>query len=124
EDQAWSSLLIWQDLNGDGYSQEEELNDLEYYDIVSIDLDATEVSQENQGHSVTHTSTFTVNDGSGSESYAVHDVWFEYDNMNSSYNEEVLLSPSAFFLPTARGYGNLPDLYIALSLDNDDQDPD
>src|SRR5690606_40184982 len=115
EDQAWSGLLIWQDLNGDGYSQEDELNTLEYYDIISIDLNATEVSQTNQGHNVSHVSTFTIDNGSGSETHAIHDIWFQYDDVNTQYIGEVILDVKALLLPIdLRGYGTLPDLHIAL----------
>ncbi|MFN3826112.1 MAG: calcium-binding protein [Micavibrio sp.] len=116
-DEVWDDLIIWIDSNENGYSEETELYILADHDIISIDLGATEVSQTNQGHAVTHISTFTVDTGSGTANYAVHDVWFQYDKMNSIYAAELELQEAVFYMPTMRGYGDLPDLHIAMSLD-------
>lgn len=47
----------------------------------------------------------------------VVDAWFAYDNHNTVYNGDYTLDVRTLFLPDARGYGNLPDLHIAMSLD-------
>ncbi len=119
EDAVWGDLIIWQDHDEDGVSEYGEIYTLSDHAIISIDLNATEVSQTNQGHAVTHTSTFTVDDGvGGPQNYGVHDVWFEFDQTNSSYIESYSLISEVFGLPTQRGYGTIPDLHISISLDN------
>lgn len=118
EDAIYEDLIMWVDANENGLSEEAELYTLSDLDIISINLNATPVSQTNQGHAVTHTSTFTVDTGSGLDARAVHDVWFQNDNVNTTYREDVEFDPAVLFLPSMRGYGNLPDLYIAMSMDN------
>src|SRR5262249_8179003 len=46
------------------------------------------------------------------------------DNVNSTFVQDYELDPAALFLPMLRGYGILPDLHIAMSIDNDGGDPD
>lgn len=119
EDAVWENLIIWQDTNENGYSDTGELYAMGHFDIVSINLDAAQVSQTNQGHAVTHTSTFIVDDGvSPPETRIISDVWFQHDAVNSSFASVFAPDPQAFFLPTLRGYGTIPDLHIAMSLDN------
>ncbi|MHA6345368.1 calcium-binding protein [Roseivivax sp. CAU 1761] len=119
QDSVWDGLIVWQDVNEDGFSDSAELHGVADFDIVSFDLDATEVSQTNQGHVVTHTSTFTIDDGiNPQETRAIHDVWFSYDTINTVYNQEFTYIEAAFYLPIVRGYGTMPDLSISISLDD------
>ncbi len=49
----------------------------------------------------------------------VHDVWFQYDNVNTVYAQDFNPDVRVAFLPKLRGYGLLPDLFVAMSLDNE-----
>lgn len=119
-DDNFDDLLIWRDLNQNGYSETNELFTLADLDIVSIDLNATSVSQTNAGHDVSHISTYTVDDGiNPSSQLAIHDVWFQFDNVNTVYAENFDLDPAVITLPMLRGYGEIPDLSVSMSLDND-----
>lgn len=119
DDVVWDDLIIWQDVNENGYSEETELYTLADHNIISLNLDATEVSQVNQGNDVTHIGSFTVDAGSGAVNYAMHDVWFKYDNTNTIYVGDYDLDFDALMLPVdLRGYGRVADLYIAMSKDN------
>ena len=60
-DADFEKLLVWQDLNQDGKSQEGELQTLSDWNITEIDLSATEVTVTQDGHDISHTSTFTMN---------------------------------------------------------------
>jgi hypothetical protein len=126
EDQHWEDLVIWQDANGDGVADFiwGEVQSLDAYDIVSLDLNATEVSQTSAGHRISHTSTYTYDTGSGTATRDMADVWFEHDKSSTRYAQDYTFDLRAAYLIGARGYGTLPDLHIAISLDNDDQDPD
>jgi len=126
EDQHWDDLLVWQDINGDGVADFTwgEVQSLSYYSILSIDLSATEVSLTNEGHDITHTSTYTYDTGSGTATRDIVDVWFEHDKSSTRYAQDYSFDLRAAYLIGARGYGLLPDLHIAISLDNDDEDED
>ncbi|MDX1217372.1 type I secretion C-terminal target domain-containing protein [Sinorhizobium medicae] len=120
EDAIWSDLQIWQDADEDGIADDGELAALGDHNIIRINLDAVAVEQTNEGHPVSHTGTFVVDNGvSGPVSRIVHDVWFNYDDVASRYAQSYTFDMRAAYLPTLRGYGELPDLHIAMSLDND-----
>jgi Ca2+-binding RTX toxin-like protein len=124
-DTAFADLIVWRDLNQNGKSEANELFSLDDLNIVSINLNATQVLQTNAGHDVTHVSTYTVDDGvSGPQVLSIVDVWFEYDDTNTEFAGNFTLDVAALFSVQQRGYGTLPDLFIASSMDNDLEDPD
>ncbi|NQZ13432.1 MAG: type I secretion C-terminal target domain-containing protein, partial [Alphaproteobacteria bacterium] len=75
-DQAWSLLQVWQDVNGDAYSQADELFTLDQLGIQSISLDVTDVDLEIAGNDVTAVSDVTLEDGTILNAY---DAWFSYE---------------------------------------------
>ena len=113
-DAAFNDLVVWIDANTDGYSQAEELYTLDELGITSINLNAAAVNYKIDGNPISSESTFTMN----GETRTIVDAWLNYDNVNTVYAGEYTLDVRALFLPTVRGYGNMPDLYIAMSLDN------
>lgn len=75
-DDLFDELLVWQDKNADGVSQQGELSSLNDLGIAAISLNATETGQTSQGDGagyVSHTSTLTFEDGSTS---TVGEAWF------------------------------------------------
>lgn len=124
-DDDFSNLIIWQDLNQNGISETGELQSLGYWNIVSIDLNASMPSNLFiEGHNISHVSSYTVDDGvSGPQTLEIVDVWFGFNNTLSHFVQDYTLDPEALFLTTMRGYGDLPDLHITVSSDNDDLDP-
>lgn len=119
EDAVWDDLIVWQDSDENGVSESGELYTMGDFDIVSISLTSTEVSQTNQGHDVTHTGTFTVDDGvNPPDTRVVHDVWFQYDTVNTVYDQDYETEEAVLYMPGLRGYGTLPDLHISMSLDS------
>lgn len=114
-DADFANLLIWNDANGDALSQTSELNSLSYYNIVSIDLAGITPSTSSvNGNAISHTSTVTFANASTA---VIADAWFVHDNLNSYYVGEYELNVDALLLPALRGYGELPDLHIAMSRD-------
>lgn len=114
-DDAWDSLLVWQDSNGDAVSQSGELAALASLGIVGIDLAGVEASTATiSGNPISHTSTFKYSDGSTD---AIVDAWFVHDDVNMVQVTDYVLDARALFLPTLRGFGQLPDLHIAMSED-------
>lgn len=124
-DAAFADLIVWRDFNQNGRSEANELFSLDDLNIVSINLNATQVLQTNAGHNVSHVSTYTVDDGvSGPQVLSIIDVWFGYDDTNTEFAGNFTLDVAALFSVQQRGYGTLPDLFIASSVDNDLEDPD
>ena len=114
-DALFARLRVWIDANGDGISAPSELRSLAQLGIVSILLDSSEVNQAVQGHLITNDGTFTYASGATGR---ISDVWFAYDELRSRLDGNVPLDPRVFFLPTLRGYGELADLHVAMSLDD------
>ncbi len=118
-DARFNDLLIWQDTNHDGVSQPSELHTLASLNITSINLNYTDVNYAINGNTIKQESTFVI-DG---HSRTIADAWLAYDKVNTVYNGDFTLNEATYFLPTARGYGLLPDLCIAMSLDDNTSDP-
>jgi VCBS repeat-containing protein len=125
KDAAFSQVRVWQDLNQNGISEADELKTLASLNIKSIDVEGAALEQffglngggfQNiiEGNTITHKSTFTMNDGTKRE---IVDAWFDHDLTNSKYTGSYTLNPQTLFLPTLAGYGNLPDLHVAMSKD-------
>ena len=120
EDQVWGDLRVWVDANQNGYSEAEELLTLDDLNITAINLAYAEVDYEIAGNTIYQESTFTMN----GNTYDIVDVYFAGDSANSVYAQEVTLDVRVLSVPTLRGFGILPDLHIAMSLDNDPEDED
>tara|TARA_R110000868_G_scaffold390055_10_gene659585 strand:- start:4017 stop:7256 length:3240 start_codon:yes stop_codon:yes gene_type:complete len=112
-DTQFGDLLVWVDANNNGYSESEELSSLVDLGITEINLNASLVNYDIEGNNITHESTFTIN----GQTQTIVDAWFAYDNANTVYVESYSLDARAFQLPTLRGYGNIADLFIAMSQD-------
>jgi len=124
-DAQFNDLIIWRDLNGNAISEENEIFTLADFNITSIDLNASTPSGlYNEGHWISHVSSYTVDDGvNAPQTFEISDVWFEYDDVNSNFIGDYTLDIASLFVTTMRGYGELPDLHIAASIDNDVSDP-
>lgn len=125
-DAQFNDLIVWVDANANAISETNEIYTLSDFNIVSIDLNASTPSNYFiEGNLITHVSSYTVDDGvSGPQTLDIVDVWFEYNNTNTSYVGEYTLDLASLFVTTIRGYGNIPDMHIAASLDNDTSNPD
>ncbi|GGC12757.1 hypothetical protein GCM10011494_34490 [Novosphingobium endophyticum] len=114
-DDAWADLVVWQDANGDAVSQSTELLSLGSLGIVSIDLAGVAPSTTTiSGNAISHTSTFRYSNGSTD---AIVDAWFVNDKVNSYYAGDFSFDIGAAFLPTLRGFGQVADLHVTMSLD-------
>lgn len=118
DDMQWSDLKIWIDQNSDGVSQAYEIRSLDSLNITSISLSNTDAALSDNGNLITQIGSFTMDDGSGAINHAIEDVWFATDTANTRYAMDYTLDELAGYLPSSRGYGALPDLHIAMSLDN------
>ena len=97
-------------------TQDGELHTLADLGIKSIDLAGVAASTSTiDGNPISHTSTFTFDDNSTA---TIADAWFVHDTTNSYYNGDYTLDTDTLFLPDLRGYGTLPELDIAMSMDS------
>ena len=121
-DTNFAQLQIWRDLDQDGYSDVQELFTLDELSITKIDAVGNSVNITNEGHLINETAGFESADGTQHE---VANVWFNLDQFNSYYdpystfNSPVVITEQIINLPNLRGYGNLPDLRIAIAQDSD-----
>ncbi|MCB1986659.1 MAG: hypothetical protein KDF49_14665, partial [Nitrosomonas sp.] len=119
-DTVWSGLKIWNDANSDGQTQSDELHSLQDYNIQSIGLTTVVPLDPNTGGGqITHLGTVITTAGS----LGIANVDLILDNANSRYSADYSFDLRAAFLPNLRGYNDIPDLHVALSLDNNENDP-
>lgn len=115
-DTGFSDLVVWRDANSNGFTEDGELHSLTSLNIASIDLGATYENYEINGSRIWYESSYTLTD---STTRTIVDAVFDYNNMNSEHSGEVTLDIRTAFLPTLRGYGDLPDLHIVMSQNED-----
>jgi Ca2+-binding RTX toxin-like protein len=118
DDDNWADLLVWTDDNHDGISQAEELHTLDDLLITSISLDFDYVNYDINGNTIKQASTFEI-DG---HTHDIADVWFAYNTVNTVVSGGYTLDLETLSLPFQRGYGLLPSLHIAMSIDGDLKD--
>ncbi|MGH1377430.1 MAG: calcium-binding protein, partial [Alphaproteobacteria bacterium] len=112
-DAQFADLLVWVDASANGYSESDELYSLADLGITSININANLVDYYISDNHITHESTFTIN----GQTQTIVDAWFAYDNVNSHYQESYTLDFRTKFLPTLRGFGDVKDLHISMSMD-------
>ncbi len=91
-----------------------ELYTLAQLGITSIDLNYANEDYQINGNFIEQQSTFVIN----GNTQTIADAWFSYDPLNTIYDGSYTLNPEVLFLPDQRGYGQLPELAIAMSLDS------
>jgi RHS repeat-associated protein len=114
-DAKFAELRIWQDFNQNGITDPGELNPLAQLNISSISLTTTSSNVTNQGNLIRSIGKYTLANGTEREAVS---LWFAVDRLNTTYAQPYQLKTETLFLPTVRGYGKLPDLYISMSLDS------
>ncbi|KAB1085063.1 calcium-binding protein [Neorhizobium galegae] len=116
-DDAWSELVVWKDADGDARTDSGELHSLSSLNIVSFDLAGVAASTSTiNGNPISHTSTYTL---TGGTTRTIADAWFVHDNTNSFYIGDYTFDERVLFLPTLRGFGEIADLHIAMSQNED-----
>ena len=113
-DSTFLSLRVWVDANQDGRSSTNELFSLSDLAIASINISATEVNETNQGHLVSHRSSFTYTNG---QAGIIEDIHFRTDP-SAAYRllaDDFEYHPEAKVLPTLWGYGQISSTWVAYS---------
>ena len=104
-DPAYSQLMVWQDIDGDGYSSADELYTLEELGIqnISTGYANTNITDVN-GNTIKENGTFVHTDGTTG---SAADVWFHVDNMYTVADEWLDVPEDIAALPDLTGYGNV-----------------
>ena len=82
--------------------------------IASIDLAAVASGESVNGNTIGEVGSFTRSDGTTG---VVAEAFFRNDRTDSRFAGDYTLDPTTLLLPNARGYGLMPDLYVAMSMD-------
>lgn len=116
QDAAYSTLQVWRDLNGNGVSDDGELQGLAAAGVVSIGTGySTSNHTDANGHE--HRQIGTVMLASGIASTAA-DVWFKVDSTRRVNSGNIELPDDVLSQANARGFGKVQDLHQAMALDS------
>src|SRR5262249_23119733 len=113
-DPGFANLKVWVDADGDGVAQAGEVVSLASLGITAINLNASVVNETVNGNVIGGIASFARADGSTGQ---VAEAFFANDQANSHFTGNFTLNPAVLLLPNLRGYGKVPDLYIAMSQD-------
>lgn len=115
QDASYASLQVWRDLNGNGVSDEGELQSLADAGVLSISTGYTNSSHvDAHGHEHRQVATVMLSNGTAS---TAADVWFKVDSGKRVNSGDIELTPDVVFLANAKGYGKVHDLHQAMVLD-------
>lgn len=114
-DDAFASLKVWRDANGDGVSQSGELAGLTAAGVKSISLLTNSVTWSVNGNNIAKIADFTTTDGQTAQAAAVYLARQpQLSHWTPPPGFEV--DPQAAGLPELRGYGTMQDLSAAMTL--------
>lgn len=113
-DPEFASLKLWVDADGDGQTDAGELKTLAQHGITAINLAATPIEHMVNGNMIGALGSYQRANGSTGE---VAEAYFANDTALSRYEGDIEYDPDVVALPNLRGYGTVPDLWIAMSLD-------
>ncbi|WP_018713971.1 hypothetical protein, partial [Campylobacter ureolyticus] len=112
DDEIWYELVLWQDKNANGISDEGELTKLSESKIKAIDLRYTNVSKEFLENHIKQTTKVIFSDEKTAEAV---DVNFKVD-LSDTIMPETKISKDILVLPNVDGKGNLYDLHSAMMM--------
>ncbi|NLV25540.1 MAG: calcium-binding protein, partial [Deltaproteobacteria bacterium] len=123
-DAQWSDLRVWQDLNQDGVSQEEELKTMTEAGIAAIPVEKTEhLAVLNNGNALADLGSYLRTDGSEGATGTVGqlaDIDLSVDTFHTQFVDSIPTTPETEALPDMGGSGQVRDLRQAASMDTDE----
>ncbi|MEO1324682.1 MAG: hypothetical protein AAFV59_16945 [Pseudomonadota bacterium] len=118
QDAIYTSLLLWQDGNGNALSETGELSALSASGIISIDVTPTTGLNHyfEAGNQIPRLSQVTWSDGSLTN---IGDVQFNHNSAETSWDlpDGFELDPDVVDLPWLRGHGEVRDSWVEMSED-------
>ena len=105
-DSVYSMLKIWNDSNSNGKTDEGELHTLDYYNVTSISLNAseTEITDPETGTIISKSSTARIIRDGKTENTDISEFWFRADKADTTQGDTVTM-------------GNVPDISAAIEND-------
>jgi plastocyanin len=113
-DPAYASLAVWEDGTGDGVFNPTNVVSLADAGITSISLNTSSANTAIGGSTITQTSTVTFANGTSTE---IAQVDLGYNPDETTYTGSYTKTTQIGGLPNIRGYGNVANLDISMSLD-------
>ncbi|MCM1552490.1 MAG: DUF2974 domain-containing protein, partial [Butyrivibrio sp.] len=107
EDEIYSKLLLWQDKNGDGISQEDELYTLEQLGIESISL-------QHRPEEGVNVADVNFEDGTSGR---IGEFAFDSNLYDTIDDDEVEISEEIQALPNVRAMGSVESLHVLMQRD-------
>ncbi|WP_349617383.1 calcium-binding protein [Azotobacter salinestris] len=116
QDTAYTTLKIWKDIDGDGYSRQDELFILAEAGVKSISTGYVLANQTDANGNITkQTGSFTRTDGSTG---ITADIWFQTNKTYTIANDWLPETEAVAALPDLQGFGNVYDLHQAMLRDD------
>ncbi|WP_459542209.1 calcium-binding protein, partial [Cellvibrio mixtus] len=120
-DERFADLLIWKDANGDGTSQANELSSLSAIGIKDISLAHENIAPSGDADGqIARRGSFTWANGTqgiAETSGIAADVLFTSSPTFTRYVGNVPIDQAVLAVSNIKGYGQMPDLHIAMSRD-------
>ncbi|MBG7617925.1 hypothetical protein I5R65_00470 [Herbaspirillum sp. AP02] len=114
-DEAFASLRLWQDRNGNGITDAGELLELNAAGVKTLNVRFSDVNKTDAaGNALRQLGSYVAADGS---TRSLGDVWFSSNTMRSVALTEVTLSAAIAKLPELPGMGNTLGLRQAIAQD-------
>ena len=112
-DEIYKHLKVWQDINGDGISQENELKTLEQANIKSLNLAFSNIDKDlDNGNNLMFEGNYTDNEG---KEHKMADINFNIDTISSKHKDDITLNNEQANQINLQGSGNLRDLNQAVA---------
>ncbi|MCQ4348824.1 hypothetical protein NGA35_15615 [Pseudomonas stutzeri] len=121
QDEHFSNVRVWQDLNQDGVSQANELRSLVESSIASINLTSQSTRQTSNDNLISAVGSFTRLDGTAGEVNGNQSLAANLDLASNpfyrEYTDRIEISDEVAALPDMQGSGAVRDLQEAAMLD-------
>ena len=112
-DEDFSKLKVWRDLNQDGKSQENELFTLEEIGIKSLNVNYKDTNTALAGNNIlAQVGSYEKIDGT---THIMGDVNFSFDSIYSEFTNKIEVNKEIQDLPDLKGYGRVRDLHEAMA---------
>ncbi|HOG16695.1 MAG TPA: calcium-binding protein [Syntrophales bacterium] len=117
-DAVYTQLKIWQDLDGDGYSQADEMKSLSDLGIAAINTGYTNTNiNDGNGNTQVQAGTFEKADSTTGQ---IGGFMLQRDTAYTIAEEWLEIPEAIALLPDLQGYGNVYDLHQAMVRDTSD----
>ncbi len=120
-DAGFANIRVWIDVDHDGMTDAGELKTLSTLGITALNADPQTTNFFVEGNLISELGTYLKSDGTTG---SMGDAWFQVNTLlsrfdpRSTFSSDYTLSWESLLLPQLRGYGVVPDLYVAMSRDS------